>query len=63
MEVQTIDSRMRALTKKHRELDRTSTSKIWNELIREHQEQASVLFLMFFVLHLIWKMEEELLVI
>ena len=30
---------------------------------REHQGQASVLFLMFFVLHLIWKMEEELLVI
>ena len=25
--------------------------------------RASVLFLMFFVLHLIWKMEEELLVI
>lgn len=34
MEVQTIDSRMRALTKRFRELDRTSTSKIWNELIR-----------------------------
>ena len=34
MEVQTIDSRMRALTKRFRELDRTSTSKIWNEFIR-----------------------------
>ena len=34
MEVQTIDSRMRALTKRYRELDRGNTSKIWNELIR-----------------------------
>ena len=33
MEVKTIDSRMRALTKKYRELDRENTSKIWNELI------------------------------
>ena len=33
MEVKTIDSRMRALTKKYRELDRANTSNIWNELI------------------------------
>ena len=34
MELQTIDSRMRTLTKRYRELDRGNTSKIWNELIR-----------------------------
>ena len=33
MEVQTIDSRMKALTKRYRELDRGNSSKIWNELI------------------------------
>ena len=32
MEVKTIDNRMKVLTKKHRELERESTSKIWNEL-------------------------------
>lgn len=33
MEVKTIDNRMKVLTKKHRELERESISKIWNELI------------------------------
>ena len=33
MEVKTIDSRMRALTKRYRELDRANTSIIWNGII------------------------------
>ena len=33
MEVKTIDSRMRTLAKKHRELGHANTSIIWNELI------------------------------
>ena len=34
MEVKTIDSRMRALTKRYRGLDNANTSIIWNELLR-----------------------------
>lgn len=34
MNMETIDSRMSSLTKKHRELEKTNISIIWNELIR-----------------------------